>query len=226
MNAWLKTIIRKRMSTGLFEALQSLRSEFEIQKRHRAGVRQARRFLGLRSLQLNFGCGPNYKPGWVNIDLFASCADLLLDLREPLPLANAVATHIYSEHVFEHLSYPDEANRLLAECLRVLVPGGVLDVGVPDTEQAIYGYYVHRDPEKLARARELWHREPWCDLPLHQLNYHFRQGKEHKYAWDYETLASALTKAGFVAISRRAFDEGLDDTKRRGSLYVRAHKAT
>jgi len=173
MNAFLKTILRKRLSAGLYKALQSARSEFEIQKRHRAGVRQARRHLGLGSLQLHLGCGQNYKPGWVNVDLFVSGVDLSLDLREPLPFASAVATHIYSEHAFEHFSYPDEANRLLAECLRVLVPGGVLDVGVPDTEQAIYDYYVYRDPAKLARARELWHRESWCDLPLHQLNYHF-----------------------------------------------------
>jgi len=158
------------------------------------------------------------------VDLFVSGVNLSLDLREPLPFASAVATHIYSEHAFEHFSYPDQANRLLAECLRVLAPGGVLDVGVPDTEQAIYD--VYRDPAKLARARELWHRESWCDLPLHQLNYHFRQNGEHKYAWDYETLASVLAKAGFAAISRRDFEVGLDDEKRRGTLYIRAHKPT
>jgi hypothetical protein len=78
--------------------------------------------------------------------------------------------------------------------------------------------------EPLARARQLWHG-PWCDLPLHQLNYHFRQGTEHKYAWDFETLASVLAKAGFINIERRDFDASVDDEKRRGSLYVRAQKA-
>ena len=142
----------------------------------------------------------------------------------PLPFADGSAKHVYSEHGFEHLSYPDEAYRLLAECMRVLAPGAIFDVGVPDTERAIYDYYVERDPEKLRRARELWHRAPHLDLPLHQLNYHFYQGTEHKYAWDYETLADVLGKAKYTNIHRREFDPTLDDERRKGSLYIRAHK--
>ena len=214
MLRFLKERLRRQLTHGVREAIASLRNELKLQMRHRVGVRKAQRHKTSQFVQLNLGCGPNYKPGWVNIDLFDSTADLMLDLREPLPFADGSVVRIHSEHSFEHFSYPYEVNRLLAECLRVLADGGVFEVDVPDTERAIYDYHVDRDPEKLARARQLWHRDSWCDLPLHQLNYHFRQGTEHKYAWDFETLASVLAKAGFSNIER----------KPRGSLYVRAQK--
>jgi hypothetical protein len=61
---------------------------------------------------------------------------------------------------------------------------------------------------------------------MHQLNYHLRQGKEHKYAYDFETLATILAEVGFVSIERRAFDAERDSVARRdGSLYVDARKA-
>jgi predicted SAM-dependent methyltransferase len=220
----LKSFVRRRFTLGVYEALRSVRMELAFNSRHRRGVDVARRYRESQDLQLHLGCGPNHKPGWINIDLIDSTADLSLDLREPLPFAEQTVRHVYSEHAFEHLTYPVEANRLLAECMRVLKAGGIFDVGVPDTERAIYDYYVERDPEKLALARKLWHREPWLDLPLHQLNYHFYQGTEHKYAWDYETLSRVLEKAGYVGAHRRPFDPQLDDERRRGSLYIRAYK--
>jgi predicted SAM-dependent methyltransferase len=224
MKAWLKAAARRHLSAGLADALQSTISEYATQRRHRAGVRLVhRRYADSQGLRLHLGCGPNYKPGWVNIDLFSPGADIELDLREALPFTTASVVDIYSEHVFEHFSYPAEINRLLAECLRVLAPGGALDIGVPDTEAAIRDLYVRRDPTLIAEARTLYH-PPWCDLPLHQLNYHFRQEREHKYAWDEETLSSVLKKAGFVDIRRRDFEDGLDTEFRRGSLYVRCHK--
>ena len=216
--------MRRRYTLGVYEAFKNVRTELQLNRRHRSGLRIARRHHGSTDLKLHLGCGPNHKQGWLNIDLMDAAADLSLDLREPLPFANGSVQHVYSEHAFEHLTYPQEANRLLAECLRVLTRGGIFDVGVPDTERAIYDYYVERDPEKLEYARKMWHKEAWIDLPLHQLNYHFYQQAEHKYAWDYETLANVLAKAGFADVRRRDFDPALDNESRRSSLYVRAYK--
>ena len=116
---------------------------------------------------------------------------------------------------------------MLAECLRVLAPGGVLDVGVPDTEQAIYDYYVYRDPAKLARARELWHRESWCDLPLHQLNYHFVRTGSTSTLGTTKPSQVSWQRQDSPQFSRRDFEVGLDDEKRRReTLYIRAHKPT
>ena len=63
----------------------------------------------------------------------------------------------------------------------------------------------------------------WCDTRMHNLNYHFRQGAEHKYAYDYETLAVVLEQAGFDSVAKRPFDPKLDTASRReGTLYVDA----
>jgi len=60
---------------------------------------------------------------------------------------------------------------------------------------------------------------------MHQINYHFRQGTEHKYAWDYETLAEVLRNAGFADVKRREFDPQTDAGSRRiGTLYVDARR--
>ena len=41
---------------------------------------------------------------------------------------------------------------------------------------------------------------------MHQINYVFRQGGEHKYAYDAETLKEVLERDGFTNVSRRSFD--------------------
>ena len=65
----------------------------------------------------------------------------------------------------------------------------------------------------------------WCYTLMHQINYLFRQGHEHKYAYDGETLALILERAGFVRVNRRDFDPALDSESRRiGTLYMKARR--
>ena len=72
--------------------------------------------------------------------------------------------------------------------------------------------------------RENWH-PAYYDTKMHNINYHFRQGSEHKYAYDYETLEQLLARAGFTQIQRSEFDPGLDTERRKiGTLYVTAAK--
>ena len=60
---------------------------------------------------------------------------------------------------------------------------------------------------------------------MHNINYRFRQGSEHKYAYDCETLEQLLARAGFTQIQRSEFDPGLDTERRKiGTLYVTAAK--
>jgi hypothetical protein len=59
---------------------------------------------------------------------------------------------------------------------------------------------------------------------MHALNYLFRQGSEHRYAYDYETLSAVIRSAGFGLCRKREFDPTLDEPRRRvGTLYVEAH---
>lgn len=217
----LRRLVKARMTRGLRRALRALQEEWRLSRLHYRHVKRARRLATGQALKLNLGSGENLKPGWINVDLEEG-ADLHLDLREPLPFRDGSVVMIYSEHFFEHLEYPDEARTLLRESFRVLAPGGIFSVGVPDTEWPLAAYARGED-DYFHMARDL--HPKWCDTRMHNINYHFRQGREHKYAWDEETLGRVLEQAGFVSIARRPFDAALDTERRRpGTLYMQAFK--
>jgi len=81
------------------------------------------------------------------------------DLREPLPFADGVFSTVYHSHVLEHLPRR-EAPRFLAECFRVLEPGGIIRVVVPDLEGIVRLYLRHLDEavsgDEAATARYDW----------------------------------------------------------------------
>jgi predicted SAM-dependent methyltransferase len=83
---------------------------------------------------VNVGCGRRIHPAWCNLDLAAAAPGVVEhDLRQGLPFADDSCDAVYHSHVLEHLQ-PDEASRLIAECHRVLKPGGILRIAVPDLE--------------------------------------------------------------------------------------------
>lgn len=216
-----KEFVKARISKGLLEAVNNARTEWRIFRLHRSELRKVGPFLGRLDKKLNLGCGPNPKPGWINIDLFDSGADLRLDLREQWPFADMTISHVYSEHVFEHFELHKEVAHFLSEAHRVLRPGGLFDVGVPDTEWPLRAY---RNPADSYWSHVKMIDPAWCETQLDHINYHFRQGTEHKYAWDYETLAKTLQRFRFIDITRRKFDPALDAESRKMSLYVTAIK--
>jgi predicted SAM-dependent methyltransferase len=202
----------KKITTRAFRAeLRAIAREFRIMLPHWRGVWRARSVK--LPCMLHIGCGANVKPGWVNVDFGA---DLSLDVRERLPFPDNSVTTIYSEHFFEHLSRED-GQRFLLECARVLMPDGRLSIGVPDAALILRDY---GDREKWQRTRDRYHPAE-CRTPMHSVNYFFRQGEEHKYAYDEETLIEAMGAAGFVDVKRRPWDAALDLPERRdGTLYV------
>jgi predicted SAM-dependent methyltransferase len=222
MNA-VKGYVRSRTTYALRRAIRDLGMEARICFWHWSSARKVPRSLQNLPLKLNLGCGPNSRPGWLNIDLFNSGADLRLDLRKRWPFPNDSVAYIYSEHVFEHFEFYQEVPHFLSESLRVLQGGGVFDVGVPDTEWPLRVY--GKSDDDYWRLAPTWHPES-CETQLDHINYHFRQDEQHKYAWDEETLKRSLQRAGFVSIARRPFDASLDsDSRRIGTLYMRAIKA-
>lgn len=83
---------------------------------------------------LNIGCGAAYHPDWINLDVAPSNADVLpVDISKGLPFDSNFAAVCYSSHVLEHLDKAGAAY-LIAECFRVLKPGGVIRLAVPDLE--------------------------------------------------------------------------------------------
>jgi hypothetical protein len=103
--------------------------------------------------------------------------------------------------------------------LRVLTPGGLVSIGVPDAESVLRVYVADDHDGWLAGRR--WH--PSGTLPpMHSVNYFFRQDGQHKYAHDYD---AGRRPERFVNIRQRNWDAALDlESRRDGTLYVDAEK--
>src|SRR6187455_2521741 len=89
---------------------------------------------------VNLGSGPHKLPGFVNVDLDAAGRpDVVADLSRQLPFADACADAIFTEDFVAQLE-PDALLRFLAECRRMLKPGGTLRVLTPDLKRFMRMY--------------------------------------------------------------------------------------
>lgn len=88
---------------------------------------------------LNIGCGYNYHPDWINLDLYRSEFVKYYDIKNKLPFADNSVDVVYHSHVLEHLNKVDGKN-FIFDCCRVLKTGGVIRVVVPDLEQICLEY--------------------------------------------------------------------------------------
>jgi predicted SAM-dependent methyltransferase len=114
---------------------------------------------------VNLGCGACFHPDWVNFDLISQSPDVIEhDLRTRLPLDDASCAVVYHSNVLEHLPHAF-APLFLKECHRVLVPGGVLRVVVPDLE-TIARLYLKNLDEAITGDAEAASRYEWLMLEL------------------------------------------------------------
>lgn len=88
---------------------------------------------------LNVGCGSHFSPEWNNLDLFAKAGVIAHDVRRALPYPEKTFDAVYSSHVLEHL-IPAQGRFFLSEQLRVLKPGGICRIAVPDLERNCRDY--------------------------------------------------------------------------------------
>ena len=195
------------------------------------------KFKTKKDFLVNVGCGSNGYDGWINIDYsLYEGVNCTFDCRKELPFQDASVKGIFTEHFFEHLDYENEAKEFLADCFRVLVPGGVIRIIVPDAEKFLYGY-CSPDWELLSSIRPLSedHKDFHLDIKyktkMELINVVFRQFGEHKFAYDYETLYFSLKEAGFGKVEKMEFGKSnmpelIIDLKVRESesLYVEAIK--
>jgi SAM-dependent methyltransferase len=226
-----------------------------------------------RIVAVNVGCGtfPCQRPGWENLDKafnarlrnlprlrrFLGSLRLLPgsqdpwpknlrthDVRKGLPYEDNCLLYLYSSHCFEHL-YRDQARRFLGECLRVLKPGGILRLVVPDLELLIRQYtHAGQGQDQNARGelpadafvrQLLMVRE---SAPLGIVDRWFKPilGKHtiHCWAYDWQSLRARLLEAGFTNVRRCSYLESsipdiefLDLAEKKDeSLYVEGSKPT
>lgn len=173
----------------------------------------------LNSQKLEIGSGGVCKPGWITLDKCVG-ADIYWDLNKSLPFANEQFDLIYSSHVLEHFSFK-ELQRLLAELYRILKPGGIMSVCVPDAKLYIDVYNNKENSKRLTQYQPAFISEQ----PMDTLNYLFYMNGQHKHMFDTESLIYHLSCAGFVNCMSREFDDKLDSLDRHHtSLYVECRK--
>lgn len=188
---------------------------------------------------LNLGSGPDVVPGLVNVDFFGTPGiDYAADFRFPLGIADETFEGIFSEHTLEHLTY-EECRRVLIECHRILKPGGVIRIVVPDVSIFIQNY-VDGNKEWFAKWERLMFTESHDEerekrqltAPLEAISF-VTQEYGHRSSWDFMTLKTYMEQAGFQRVVKVSFQNGqcndllidLDDSGRKlVSLYVEAVK--
>ena len=149
--------------------------------------RRARALQDVKPLRLHLGSGGNNLDGWVNIDLVGARADLAWDLRRPLPFAAGSAEAVFMEHVLEHLTIAG-AVRMLHLFLPLMMPRGIIRVGVPDA--GLYATSYVREDSVIDQLRP---GRPTRMLALGEVF----QEHGHLSAWDSETLCLAMSEAGY-----------------------------
>jgi predicted SAM-dependent methyltransferase len=200
-------------------------------------ARVRKSYDGRRDLLVNIGCGERGKPGWENVDLFQSPrVNCVCDCRKGLPFGDNAVKGIFTEHFFEHIDYTEEVPFFLSECHRVLRPGGVIRIIVPDAEKYVRAYCAE-GWEELVSVRPLnrdhsdVHFGSKFNTKMEVLNAMFRQYFEHKFAYDFSTLEFVMRRYGFSDIHNQRFGKSalpelaIDSPDRASeSLYVDAVK--
>jgi len=186
--------------------------------------------LKASGIKVNIGCGKLVRKDWVNIDLYPQPGAYYVNVVDGLPFKARTVIHIHCEHFLEHLSFFD-AERFLAECYRVLVPGGSMRIIVPDAEKYITAY-CSSDKEFFQKMQGLGGVERPLETPMHFLNQMFRMGGDHHFAWDFETLRATTTAVGFPTVVLSSYGDtlqeyaidGTDDWRKVESLYANLQK--
>ena len=165
-------------------------------------------------------------PDFLNIDNFNNLAPDTLyqdplgqtgaflfnqDLVRGIPAADGSLEVVYHSHLLEHLTHA-EAIPFIAECFRVLQPGGLLRIVVPDLKKWAQ-HYLSDDTFFVDEYRRAVLADDRVKYPtkgsvfMGMLHNH-----GHKMGYDFETLGGMLTVAGFNDVHQTLFqDSPLDN---------------
>ena len=217
-----------------------------------------RRATNSKGLKLHLGCGSFVVPGWENVDkswgvLLARVPGLRkalagfrvltpeqavarfpkgivrADVRGGLPYLNEAASVVYTSHMIEHMPRW-QALELLAECRRVLEPGGAIRIATPDLRALIEEYahgetrYGETPADSLMKQLETFRDEPGS--VVQRLSRRLLTAP-HQWVYDEQSLSLLLEEAGFTNVQRRGFlesdIEGIEALELRDeSLFVEA----
>lgn len=140
-------------------------------------------------MKLHLGCGSKYIEGFIHVDARPhEHVDYIASADNLSMFGDGSADLIYSCHLLEHFKR-GKVQEVLKEWFRVLKPGGVLRVCVPDFSKLVKLYNEKKDLSVIMGP--LYGRQDY------EYNIHY-------VTFDFETLKSHLEQAGFSEV--RTYD--------------------
>jgi predicted SAM-dependent methyltransferase len=135
-------------------------------------------------VRLNIGCGTKPQPGYLNVDeRELEGVELVADVRS-LPFQPGTLAEIYASHLLEHFTEADLRSAVLPAWHRLLKPGGILRIAVPDAEGMI----------------QVFSRGEYSFESLRNVTYGGQDypGNFHYTMFSRESLRAILREAGFT----------------------------
>lgn len=129
---------------------------------------------------VNIGCGSVFHSDWINLDKIPVSSEVkAYDIRDRLPFLDEEIDACYSSHVLEHLS-PEDAQQFLADCYRILKPGSVIRLVVPNLEviARLYLQYLEESNSGIQSAEANY---DWMLLELYDQSIRKFPGGEMKH---------------------------------------------
>jgi SAM-dependent methyltransferase len=175
-------------------------------------------------LYVQYGCGYSAPNGWTNFDssptlrferlpvvgrLYTKNAQRFPrgvnygDVVRGLPISSESCDGVYASHVLEHLSLSD-CRAALRETFRILRPGGIFRLVVPDL-QVLAEQYVDRVRHGDALASESFMDRSLLGQrsrprSMSDVASSYLGNSRHLWMWDAPSMTSALENTSFVAV--------------------------
>ena len=175
--------------------------------------------------RLNFGCGHRGEPGWINCDRKTHrTIEVSCDVLEGIPIPDDSIDYIASMMALQEIPYPDLVP-VLQELRRVLKPGGVLRLGLPDLNRLIKAYQTENRDFFLIPDEDM--KSFGGKFILMTIWYGYT-----RTLFVYEFAEELLLRAGFSSISECSYQqskssyEGITelDNREAETLFVEAVK--
>lgn len=179
------------------------------------------------SRRIEIGSGSRPQPGYIHVDISPVAAHVeFFDSADSLPFRSEWAEEVAAVHVLEHV-HPARLTVTLREWYRVLEPGGLLRVHVPDSA-ALMRLYLDSPLEKrwsIISALLGMYGNPSVSRPED-----ISQDCDHQVLFDAMLLTALLDGAGFEHVTdvsenvRDIHSEGWIDLMPQISLIMEARK--
>ncbi len=130
---------------------------------------------------VNMGCGDHYHPDWINLDVNPIPPHVKQwDVQKGIPMDSGSADVMYHSNMLEHLPR-HKAIEFIHECYRVLKPGGIIRIAIPDLEQLARNYLKNLDDAAAGKPGAA-DRYEWSLIELlDQMTRNFSGGEMYRH---------------------------------------------